>query len=586
MPSPSERPESPSGYAITLVAVLMIGVGMAASMLQPTPEPPAPPEAKSEARGKNKKNQTGERRPAKQSAKKPEVSPKRPVLERSASMQMPGAEIAAYDPKRKRVLVTGSGGVSAIQLAFDATPTLIATLDVGAAAGFPRGIAATATHVAVDPVGRGFAAVTVVPTAKARMPGSVVFVDLDEAKPIGSVSVGFNPDALAFTPDGVHLVVLNEGEPELVRDVVVDPPGSVSVIDLTHVTAREMLRNLTPSDVTPMGFHGGAVSVALTRMNAGERPALRVHPANLPTPELDIEPESLVIEGGLAYITLQENNALAVLDVAKRTWISLKALPPVQRQMDASDSDGGAKIDDTLASLPCPDQIGVFRAGGKSYLLVCEEGDDRGNVDDAVPPPMADQARIAWLASQGRLAPAFMAGVDLSDAGLGRLRVCSFSGDPNNDGSINQPVALGTRSVGIYDGGTLARVGDTGSQFEEGIAKSAPNVFNADGKDLGKPDARSDDRGPEPEGVAIAEIGDRQVAFVTLERPGAIAVIDLSTPAAPRVTELVTTAQQGDFGPEGAVFVPAGVSPTGKPLLVVAFEASGTLAIYRVNMGE
>ncbi len=575
-----ERPASPFNYGVTLVAVILIGVGVAASMLvsgraqeprtgREIPNDKTPKQAAPKAR----KNDTTK-----------SVPKATPIIDRTAILSLPGAEMVAYDAVRKRAYVTCAKGLAVVQLAFDATPTVLQTIDVVAAAGFPRGITGSATHVSIDPAGRGLAAVTVVPIAKARLPGAVVFVRMDDGACIGAVNVGYNPDALAFSPSGAQLVVVNEGEPEVVRDILVDPPGSVSIIDLASIKVPEDASKLSPSDVIPLGFHGSVISTALARMATGEQHSLRIHPAAKHTPDLDIEPESLAVDGDRAYVTLQENNGLGVIDLKAYAWTAIKGLPGVERLMDASDKDGGVKIDDTFRSLPCPDQIATFTANSRTYLAMCEEGDDRGDADASAPPPLADQARLAWLASQGRLAPTFMSGADLSDNGVGRLRVCAFSGDPNGDGSINYPVAIGTRSVGIYDAQTLARVGDTGAQLEQLIAKVSPTLFNADGADLSKPDARSDDRGPEPEGITIAEINGRAVAFVSLERPGAIAVVDLRTPADPRVLEVVMTTANGDTSPEGLIFVPANASPTAKPLLLVAFEGSGGLGVYRVQI--
>lgn len=573
------------GYALVLTAGMAMGIGISVWTLRPDATPSKvinPVKAESTKSGKKKGNKHSGKQSDEPTAKK--VTPAVPALERVGVVPIDGAEIVAYDQVRKRVLVTGSAGVSVVQLAFDATPTLLNTIDVGSLAGLPKGISGTPTHVGVDPARRGFAAVTVVPSARARIPGALAFFSLDDGAPLGRVSVGFNPDALAFTLDGNQIVVANEGEPEIVREVVVDPPGSLSVVDLERVKSGTELAELSPADVTPIGFHGGVVGAALTRMASGELAPLRINPAARQTPDLDIEPESVAIDGTKAYVTLQENSGLCTLDLKTRSLTALRALPPVDRLMDASDKDGGIHIDDTMQCLPCPDQVARFSVGDKTYLAICEEGDDRGNAEDANPEPLADQVRLGWLASQNRLAPEFTKSHDLSESGLGRLRVCVFTGDTNSDGSLNHPVALGTRSMSVVDAESLTRVGDTGSQFEQRIAEQAASQFNANSKDPAKFDVQSDDRGPEPEGITIAQINGRPVAFVTLERPGGIAIVDLQSPAQPRVIDVVMTAQDGQTAPEGVTFVSTEDSPTGKPLLLVGFEGSGHLGIYRVNL--
>jgi LPXTG-motif cell wall-anchored protein len=112
-------------------------------------------------------------------------------------------------------------------------------------------------------------------------------------------------------------------------------------------------------------------------------------------------------------------------------------------------------------------------------------------------------------------------------------------------------------------------------------------------------DARSDDKGTEPEAVAVGRIGDRQYAFIGLERQGGIMVYDVTDPSAPAFEDYVNLALSelasgGDFtgpgttdvSPEGVVFVSASSSPNGEPLVIVANELSGTTTVYAVRGAE
>lgn len=495
--------------------------------------------------------------------------PKRVFLEPLAMVKIPGAEIIAFDPGTNTAFVTCKQGIAVVQLWEGANATVLRTID--AATGLGVGAGAEVTHVAIDPAGRGILAATVIPEDRAGVPGQVVFLSTRSGAVLARVIVGYSPDAAAFSPDGSTLVVVNEGEARpLARGGLNDPPGSISVIDLRGIDAASEFGRVAQERVATRHFDGSALQAALSD---GARP-LRVHPANRSTPSLDLEPESVVVVGSRAYITLQENNAIAALDLDTLAWSAIAGLGSVERELDPSDRDG-PRVRATVASLPMPDQIAAFVVKGRTLLAVAEEGDDRGQYGESA---MGDQARLSALASRGRLDPATASGLDLSDTGLGRLQVCAFTGDTTGDGLIDRPHALGARSLGIYDARTLQRVSDTGSQFERMLGERLSGL----GREA-EADARSDRRGPEPEGVVVATISDRPIAFVTLERPGAIAIVDLDDPERPRVLEVIPTAVHGGVGPEGLAFIAGTSSPNGRAMLLVGFEASDALGVYQIN---
>jgi len=136
----------------------------------------------------------------------------------------------------------------------------------------------------------------------------------------------------------------------------------------------------------------------------------------------------------------------------------------------------------------------------------------------------------------------------------------------------------------------MKRVFDSGEDFERltaAIAEAvgAPFKFNS-GHDNDTLDSRSPAKGPEPEAVAVGEVGGRTYAFIGLERVGGIMVYDVTDPFNARFETYINTRNgaTGDLGPEGVTFVPAHRSPTGKPLLAVSHEVSGTTAVYQVNL--
>jgi hypothetical protein len=188
---------------------------------------------------------------------------------------------------------------------------------------------------------------------------------------------------------------------------------------------------------------------------------------------------------------------------------------------------------------------------------------------------------------------AFPNAADLKDpAALGRLNVTKFSGDTDGDGDFDRLFALGSRSFSIWaDDGT--QLYDSGSQFEQLTARRYPAYFNA-GHDNNTLEDRSDNKGPEPEGVVVGQVGSRNFAFIGLERIGGVMVYEVTNPQAPRFVQYVNSRDftknpqtelpvVGDLGPEGLAFVAAADSPDGKPLLIVGNEVSGTTAIYQID---
>jgi len=95
-------------------------------------------------------------------------------------------------------------------------------------------------------------------------------------------------------------------------------------------------------------------------------------------------------------------------------------------------------------------------------------------------------------------------------------------------------------------------------------------------------------KGPEPEALAIGQVGARTYAFVGLERVGGIMIYDITNPYGVQLVDYINNRDYskdpsaeaaGDVGPEGMKFVAADLSPNGKALLLVASEVSGTTSV-------
>jgi hypothetical protein len=252
--------------------------------------------------------------------------------------------------------------------------------------------------------------------------------------------------------------------------------------------------------------------------------------------------------------------------------------------LDASDRDNVINIAQwPVFGMYEPDAIASFQVGHQKYLLTANEGDARDW------PGFSEEARVGSLTLDTE---AFEDRSTLKANGnLGRLNVTRTLGDADGDGDFDQLYTLGGRSFSIWtDKGSL--VFDSGSDFERAIAAREPSFFNASNDDRAF-DSRSDNKGPEPEAIAIGTIGKRTYAFIGLERQGGVMVYDITNPIAPVFVDYAnnrdfavdpaTAEAAKDLGPEGVIFIDAKDSPTRSPLLVVANEISGTVTLYSVT---
>jgi hypothetical protein len=246
--------------------------------------------------------------------------------------------------------------------------------------------------------------------------------------------------------------------------------------------------------------------------------------------------------------------------------------------LDASDEDGAINISPwPVRGLYMPDGIAAYEVDGVSYYITANEGDDRG-----------EDERVADLSLDAGAFPD--ASVLQQEENLGRLGVSSIDGDLDGDGDYDALFSFGARSFSIWDEyGNL--VFDSGDQLERITAEALPDNFNASNDDNAFDD-RSDNKGPEPEGVTVGEVGGSTYAFIGLERIGGVAVYDVGDPRAPEFVDYVNprdfsgdpeAGTADDLGPEGLTFIDAEASPSGAPLLVVTNEVSGSTSIFEVT---
>ncbi len=475
-----------------------------------------------------------------------------------------GAEILAHDPARNMLLVTSGTSIEFINID-PSTATLSATQTFDLRETFPwlGGV----SSVAVDPAGRGFAAAALIPTANTTQRGRIAFIDLASRTILTTIEVGYHPDCVSFTPSGMRLLTADEGErsPDASRE---DPPGGLSVIDLSAVVDTSDLAGLGQSAARTYDFSASTLAPGVTL--AG----LRIAPDRVDQPLRDIEPEYIAASNSGAWVSLQENNALAYFSFTTQRWERIVPLGYRTVTIDASDTDNQIVSTGTVLAMPMPDTIVRFRAGGRDYLAAVDEGDTR-DIDEA------RAASMPWTDALTRSLE-FTCGQDpRSDNALGRLKISIPESDPDGDGVLDRLVAFGTRSFSIYDWDTGALVYQSGGLIEQLSRTQFPALFNANTGSASERDARSDDRGPEPESLATATINDRPHLIVGLERPGPLLLFDVSDPRAPQLVSITnhTPGDRHGVAPEGsAAFV-----IDGQTHLAVAFEVSGTVALYRLG---
>lgn len=414
------------------------------------------------------------------------------------------------------------------------------------------------------------------------------------------VSVGSLPDGVAFSPDGKYLVVANEAElsNSFMTDGI-DPEGSISIIPISSGV---------PADT--------AITVGFGDFNAGgsrhaELPAgVRIGRPGA-TVAQDLEPEYVSIspDSTTAFVTLQENNAVAVVDLATQRISKIIALGykdySTQYKIAASDRYAGAssalynnptqpaklKNFQNLFGVYMPDGIATVMMNGKTYFLTANEGDDRG---DFLTGASAETARFADLVASLDPVAFPTATVDAikSAQELGRLTLMAKDakgkfGDLDGDGKYDRLYVLGGRSFSIWDAQTGQQVFDSGEDVERIVYNAAAD--DAKSAALLKADqllGRLDNKGPEPESVVVGQIGSETYAFIGLERASGILMYQISDPLKPRFVQLIRNTSDladGDISPEGLKFIPAAQSPSGVPLLVVGHEVTGSVAIYQIR---
>ncbi|WP_299247274.1 choice-of-anchor I family protein [uncultured Aquimarina sp.] len=454
------------------------------------------------------------------------------------------AEIAAFDPSTNKLFIVNPNDteISVWDLSNPSTPIPGTDITVN---GVPNSVA----------VSNGVVAVALENEANKQANGTIATYSSDNQSLLNTYDAGALPDMVTFSPDGKFIVVANEGEPD---DLYVnDPEGSITIIEVAS-------GQITNAGFT--AFNGQTIGNDFRVFGKGA------------TLAQDVEPEYIAIsdDSKTAYVSLQENNGLAVVNLDTKVvtdilGLGLKDHSLPQNQLDASNRDD---ISGNFKNWPVfgmyqPDAIEFVSISGANYIISANEGDAR-DYDG-----FSEEERVKDLVLDPIVFPD--AATLQLDENLGRLKTTTANGDTDGDGDFDKIYAYGGRSFTIWStSGNV--IYDSGDLIGKKTFELEPMLFN---NDEGEIDDRSDDKGAEPEAVETLRIGDKTLLFVGLERTGGAMVFDITNPASPTFLDwMVDTA---DVGPEGLIAVKAEDSPTGNDLVIITHEVSNTIAVYEIK---
>ncbi len=447
------------------------------------------------------------------------------------------AEISAFDPVTKRLFIVNNSTVNKIDvvdLSNPANPVYLQSIGLSTYGGYVNSL----------DVHDGKLAAAIEASVK-QDPGKVVVFDCNTYNEIKVIPVGALPDMITYSPDGKFILTANEGEPN--DTYTIDPIGSVSIITVPEYAVTTVDFSSFSSSLTTLRSQGFRV------FGPGNNFAR------------DIEPEYITVsaDSKTAWVTLQENNAIAQIDL--NTKAAVKIMPLGYKhyglnpyKMDLSDRDNTIAFNKTwnVKGIFQPDAIAVLPYN-VPLLFTANEGDAREYTGYAEVKRIKDITLDPFRFQD--------AAVLRQDANLGRLNITTSQGDTDGDGDFDELYSFGARSFSIWNGLTGELVYDSKNELD--MACSAAGLYD---------DGRSDDKGSEPEGLCIGKVGNKTILFIGLERADAMAMYDITYPYYPVFIKLLRT---GD-APEGLLFIPADQSPNGKSLVLVSSENDGLVKVF------
>ncbi len=494
------------------------------------------------------------------------------------------AEIVDYDPVTKRLFVVNANA-GAIDVLDGSDPgNLIKDDEINTADAFDAAGATNSLNVKNERV------VVAIANENPQSNGRVAVYDTDSLEILGTAQVGPLPDLVTFTPNGQFILTADEGEPSGYRESDTNPEGSISVVDVSN--------GVPEATVSTAGF-GKFNSQREALIDAG----VRIFGPDATVAE-DLEPEYITVDqdSKTAWVTLQENNALAVVDVeaAEVTDIVPLGYKHFSESGNGLDAIDDGDIDITtqpLFGMYQPDTIASFQARGETFLVTANEGDTREAEDFPGFNEVTTVGEFRDNLTDPDAIPETLDEVEVTNRPPG----FDYEEVDAENITVERPYAFGARSFAIWSGdGEL--VFESGDTFEQVTADAIPDNFNADDNENGL-DSESPASGPEPEGVAVGRVAGEQYAFIGLEEIGGIVAFKITNPRnrEPEFVQYINTRDfsvdpetaiedgnapadaAGDLAPEGVTFISEEDSPINDALLAVGFEVSGTTSLFRIE---
>lgn len=503
-----------------------------------------------------------------------------------------GAEIVSFHAPRNRLFVvnSGAGQIEVLNLSDPTSPSQAAVLDAAnmieqqdpEALGSESAAGTNSVSVQHDVLA------TAIEADPATADGAVAFYDPVSLEFMNAVSVGPLPDKVTIAPDGNRVVVANEGEPG-----ESNPAGSISIIDISNGARKDRVQTVGFESINGQKSRLRREGVHLVSQSDGASKAATT-----------IEPEYVTItpDSSTAFVSLQENNAIATVDLQSGTLqridgLGFKDFSLPHNELDASDVDGASLQQWPLKGMYQPDAIDTYTVAGETFVVTANEGDAKDfevallkNL--SLDPDGFELSENPYVDSIEELQePKHLGNMEVNKAAMAEFA------DPDGDGKYRDIYAIGGRSFSVWKptANGLRLVFDSGSEIERTFAEQRPaghlNVTES---------------GPETESIELGHIGERTYAFVGQEVGSGIAVYDVTAPGGPEYIQMAinreysvteediesqaeenpssdTPSKAGDFAPEGITFVSQTDSPIPNPLLCVGFEISGTVAIFEVQ---
>ena len=377
---------------------------------------------------------------------------------------------------------------------------------------------------------------------------------------------GVQPDMVTFTPDSKKILSADEGEPRNGYEAgSIDPKGTVTVIDLTN-------QNVSHLDFTV--FDSEAKRAELVQNGV----ILKKGTA----PSVDLEPEYIAANDKTAYVTLQEANAIAIVDLQTLSIENIcsagyEDYEKYPIDIDKKDAAYRPVSYPSLRGIRMPDGISLFESNGKTYIVTANEGDSREWNE------YLNEAECNF--GKGQTSPSGK--ITAENSGL-TGKVVFF--DQNDYEGLNSEYdyLFGGRSFTVYcvDGSGMKEVYTSGNELEAKTAAYFPQYFNCS-NDSAEIDDRSGKKGVEAESVTIGTVGEKTYAFIGLERIGGVMAYDITNPDKILFANYINSRDfskdiAGDVSPEGLCMISASESADGNAYLLASCEVSGTVAAYKL----